>query len=192
MVNKNERYASYWNAFLLLTAREGNVFRSICLLRGVCLQRRVCLEEGVFLQGAASWGSASRKGGERSAHPSPQVQYWHLVAGTAAVGTHPTGMHFFIVHMFTQIFVGFAMVYWLTTHQIIDFIHKHVGSDSKDHVGINGRVLCGCCQVQIMSFGWVSLKTVDFNNLHVTTLMVSLKNQQYFVFLWRRARSLGS
>ena len=51
---------------------------------GVCLQG-VCLLRGVCLGGSVSGVSTSRG----SAHP----QYCHLVAATAVVGTHPTGMH---------------------------------------------------------------------------------------------------
>ena len=53
--------------YLLPTAREGNIFRSVCLFMGV---------------------SASR--GSTQTPP----QYWHLVAPTATVSTHPTVVAF--------------------------------------------------------------------------------------------------
>ena len=78
----------------LRTAREGNVFRSVCLstrgglppLKGGCLWKGFC-PKGVCLWGVLPPGGSALKG----AYTSPQ--YWHLVAATAAVGIHPTGMH---------------------------------------------------------------------------------------------------
>ena len=72
-----------WHVFqtLLLTAREGNVFRGVC--------HSFCSLGG---------GSASRERGvclHRGSGQSPHPPFWcwHPVAATAAISTHPTGMH---------------------------------------------------------------------------------------------------
>ena len=72
--------ASYCNVFLLPTAREGNIFRGIC--QSFCSQ-------GV--------SGPSPSSGQRIPRKKPPLdrdpRNWHLVAATAAVGMHPTGMH---------------------------------------------------------------------------------------------------
>ena len=67
-------------SLLLPTAREGNVFRSVCLFTEEgALPLKSCLPfRGICLQGG-------------SAYRTPQN--WHLLAATTAVSTHPSGMH---------------------------------------------------------------------------------------------------
>ena len=64
---------------LVTTAREANVFRSVCLFTGGLPLRDLPLGGGEFMP----------PGG--SAHPPPH--YSHLVVATAAVATNPAGMH---------------------------------------------------------------------------------------------------
>ena len=93
----------------LSTAREGNVFRSICLFtlpvwyhvpfrgmmslpvwsyftsRGVYSQGGVCCHRG-----SAPRRCLAPRGGVST---TPNLQYWHRMVATVAVGTHPTGKH---------------------------------------------------------------------------------------------------
>ena len=82
----------------LPTAREGNVFTSVCqsfcLRRGglgvfpsMQLGREVCIpvQQGMQRQGVYTRGTPPNRG----THPDQK----HAVVLNAAVGTHPTGMH---------------------------------------------------------------------------------------------------
>ena len=70
------------------------------------LKEVLYLKGGLRPMGGLPWG---RESASRWGLPKPPSQYWYLVAATAAVGTHPTEMHFcshfHILHyLFYQIF----------------------------------------------------------------------------------------
>ena len=110
------------------TAREGNVFRGVChsvhrgersaSRRECCLQKGVCLGGGLCLQ-------------DRVGTPS---QYWHLVAATAAVDTHPNGMHSWkLLFLLKSIWLKLPMEVVANLHWC-DFLTRNVlTSEEKVH-----------------------------------------------------------
>ena len=68
------------------TAGEGNVFTGVCVSTG----------------GLPSGQTPQKEHGTRQEMTSYTSRYLHQVAVTAAVGTHPTGMHSCYFHNFTS------------------------------------------------------------------------------------------